>query len=220
MKLNIRDSFGEFCETSMVNKKPLTLSTGGLTVCKSEDLNQCPSDLTEGVGTPACGDNCTARHTTIDTANLCTATRVYLQNNETYQIILKPSGPWTMAGKISNTGGMPISSFLPEKGDSFRTYLVSMARTVMMFALYPLKRSFDRPFGRVILRYGETGNEEDFVDPDEDPRSDGRLDEQFTPKRDGALFVYLNRPVFGLWPGVFRDFNSGKAIVSITRIPN
>ena len=125
-----------------------------------------------------------------------------------------------MAGKISNTGGMPITSFLPEKGDSFRTYLVSMARTVMMFALYPLKRSFDRPFGRVILRYGETGNEEDFVDPDEDPRSDGRLDEQFTPKRDGELFVYLNRPVFGLWPGVFRDFNSGKAIVSITRIPN
>jgi uncharacterized protein (DUF2235 family) len=217
---NIRDSFGEFCETSMLNNKPLSLSNGSLNVCKAENLSECPTDSTEGVGTPACGDNCTTRHTTIDTANLCTPTRVYLQSNETYQIILKASGPWTMAGKISNTGGMPITSFLPEKGDSFGTYLVSMARTVMMFALYPLKRSFDRPFGRVILRYGETGNEEDFVDPDEDPRSDGRLDEQFTPKRDGELFVYLNRPVFGLWPGVFRDFNSGKAIVSITRIPN
>jgi hypothetical protein len=217
---NIRDSFGEFCKTSIVNGKPLNLNTGGLKVCKSEDLSQCPSDSTGGVGMPACGNNCTARVTTFDTADLCTPTRVFLQNNETYQMIPRPSGPWTMAGKNSTTGGMPISSFLPEKGDSYGTYLISLARTAMMFVLYPVKRSFDRPFGRVILRYGETGNEEDFVDPDEYPRSDERLDEQFTPKRDGELFVYLNKPVSGFWPGVFHSFNSGKATVSITRIPN
>lgn len=217
---NIRDSFGEFCKTSIVNGRPLNLNTGGLKVCKPGDHSQCASDATEGVGTPACGDNCTTRVTTIDTADLCTPARVFLQNNETYQMILRPSGPWTMAGKYSNSGGMPISSFLPDKADLYRTYPTSLARTVMMFVLYPVKRSFDRPFGRVILRYGETGNEEDFVDPDEHPRSDGRLDERFTPKRDGELFVYLNKPVSGLWPGVFHGFNSGKATVSITRIPN
>ena len=38
----------------MLNNKPLSLSTGGLNVCKAENLSECPTDSTEGVGTPAC----------------------------------------------------------------------------------------------------------------------------------------------------------------------
>jgi hypothetical protein len=38
-------------------------------------------------------------------------------------------------------------------------------------AAYPIKRTFDRPFGRVITRYGETGNTENFIDTRDDPRT-------------------------------------------------
>jgi hypothetical protein len=81
---------------------------------------------------------------------------------------------------------------------------------------YPLKRTLDRPFGRVILRYGETGNEENFIDGEP---TNGRLDEKFRATRDGQLFVYLNRPVSGVFPGLFRNANSGKARIWIYRIP-
>jgi hypothetical protein len=205
---NIRDSFGEICEGSIVNETPLSAATGGLDVCTVKNLQQCTPDTTRVV--------------TVDTRNLCTPTRVYLQKNEHYQLILNkdPNEPWIMAGVPSSTGGMPIASFLPNKNDPFLTYMTSLGRTALMVVLYPFRRSFDRPFGRVILRYGETGNEENFIDPDEDPRPDGRLDEKFTPRRDGELFVYLNKPVSGLWPGIFHDFNSGLAKVFIVRIPN
>jgi hypothetical protein len=33
------------------------------------------------------------------------------------------------------------------------------------------------------------------------------------------LFVYLNRPVSGVFPGLFRNANSGKARIWIYRIP-
>jgi hypothetical protein len=38
-------------------------------------------------------------------------------------------------------------------------------------AAYPIKRTFDRPFGRVMTRYGETGNTEKFIDTRDDPRT-------------------------------------------------
>ena len=41
----------------------------------------------------------------------------------------------------------------------------------LLAAAYPLKRTLDRPFGRVIIRYGETGNEENFIDSETDERS-------------------------------------------------
>ena len=87
----------------------------------------------------------------------------------------------------------------------------------MLAAAYPLKRTLDRPFGRVILRYGETGNEENFIDGE--PQLNGRLNEKFRVTRDRQYQVYLNKPVSGVFPGLLRNVNSGKARIWIYRIP-
>jgi len=87
-----------------------------------------------------------------------------------------------------------------------------------MFVMYPLKRTFDRPWGHVIIRYGSTGNEENFLDPGEE-RATRQRAEVFIPKRNGELFIYLNQPVLGIWPGALGFFNSGTATVTVTRIP-
>ena len=95
-----------------------------------------------------------------------------------------------------------------------------MLRTTALAIAYPIKRSFDRPFGRVIIRYGETGNEENFIDPGTEPQSVDQLEETFRPTRDGELFVYLNKPVSGFWPGLFNGVNSGTARLRVYRIQN
>ena len=80
----------------------------------------------------------------------------------------------------------------------------------------------DRPFGRVIIRYGQTGNEENFIDPDPDadPKEVTHLEEKFRPTRDGELYVYLNKPVSGFWPGLFNGVNKGTAKIRVYRVPN
>lgn len=98
-------------------------------------------------------------------------------------------------------GGQPISR-LP------------FLKAATMALVYPFRHTFDRPWGSIIFRIGSKGNEEDFLDrappnqtddlrvndadyivPDE-PES---LAETLTPKRDGELFVYLNKPMLGWW---------------------
>ena len=109
-----------------------------------------------------------------------------------------------------------------------------------MAILFPLRRTFDRPWGGVILRMGSTGSEEDFLDRPAPAQSDGlaetdgvkqyaisrtpeALGEVLRPRRDGELFIYLNKPVLGI-PG-FESFisdhligNSGKAHLEIERL--
>jgi hypothetical protein len=88
----------------------------------------------------------------------------------------------------------------------------------LLAAAYPLKRTLDRPFGHVITRYGETGNEENFIDGE--PQAEGRrLDETFRATRNGQMFVYLNQPVSGVFTDLFPNVNSGKARIWVYRIP-
>ncbi len=67
-----------------------------------------------------------------------------------------------------------------------------------MLLLWPLKRSFIRPWFAVVARVGSTGNEEYFLDPDEDSGSAEKvtLQEKFKPRRDGELLLYVNNAVF------------------------
>ena len=90
-------------------------------------------------------------------------------------------------------------------------------RFVLLAAAYPLKRTLDRPFGRVIVRYGETGNEENFIDGE--PSRTAASTRTFRATRNGQMFVYLNQPVSGVFPDLFRNVNSGKARVWVYRIP-
>ncbi|MGY4512110.1 DUF2235 domain-containing protein [Bradyrhizobium sp. USDA 3650] len=98
-------------------------------------------------------------------------------------------------------------------------YLAGTSRQLFGTLVYFLKRSLDRPLGSFILRYGSTGNEENFIDADAPPASGDRLSEPFVPTRDGELYVYLNKPASGFWPSIAHDLNNGFAKVTVIRIP-
>src|SRR5262249_50427354 len=55
-------------------------------------------------------------------------------------------------------------------------------------ALYPFRRSLDRPWGSIIVRFGAAGNEETFIDPDAVAASE--LQSEYLPKKDGEIFIY------------------------------
>ena len=99
-----------------------------------------------------------------------------------------------------------------------------------MAAIFPLRRTLDRPWGAFILRIGGKGNEEDFVDRQPPLESDAfledlkaasvpkheELSETLQPDRDGELFVYLNRPVFGWLNGVIKPTGTAKITITYT----
>jgi hypothetical protein len=166
---------------------------------------------------------------------LCTPTGVYVSAGKSYRVSVKRlpandqtgAGIWTFWDEPSYMGGQPISR-------------LSKLKSWVMAILFPLRRTFDRPWGGVILRMGSTGSEEDFLDRPAPAQSDGlaetdgvkqyaisrtpeALGEVLRPRRDGELFIYLNKPVLGI-PG-FESFisdhligNSGKAHLEIERL--
>jgi hypothetical protein len=144
----------------------------------------------------------------------CLSTGTYLSTGKDYRIsVVRDGEQWTFFGEDSFMGAQPISR-LP------------WYKEVLMAAMFPLRRTFDRPWEAVILRIGGKGLEEDFLDRPPPPQSDDffpgatekipdheALGEKLKPKRDGELFVYLNKPVFGVsrWIG-----NSGRAKITIS----
>ena len=215
---NVRDSFGDFCKPTA---PPLT----ELEICAKNDMALCKRNR-DGSLPSTCTPACRGIEAPFDTRDLCTATGIMVDKHGHYQFFLSKDGDWSFLGATSSTGGMPLGAFLPQwkdskdrKKDGLWDSVVALGRAALLTAAYPIKRSFDRPFGRVIVRYGETGTEENFIDPDEDPRPDGRLDEVLKPKRDGEIFVYLNKPVSGFWRDLFYDVNTGKAKIWVYRIP-
>ena len=71
-------------------------------------------------------------------------------------------------------------------------------KRIFAWALYPLRRSLDRPWGRLIVRYGVEGNEESFLDPDVATRNEHQSESKVMP-RDGELFIYVNKPLATYW---------------------
>jgi len=81
--------------------------------------------------------------------------------------------------------------------------------------MLPFRRTLDRPWNSVIVRYGPSGTEESFLDrkpptlDDSLVRASGHqlekipdsesLGEVWTARRDGEIYVYLNKPVLGIW---------------------
>jgi hypothetical protein len=164
--------------------------------------------------------------------NLCVSTGVFLKTGNRYRVSFKrlpeeenvaAAGKWTFFGEQSYMGGQPVSH-------------LSSAKSVIMALLFPLRRTFDRPWGSIILRIGGRGNEEDFLDRPPPKQTDDllanavevpvsekseSLAEGLTPKRDGELFIYLNKPVLGLWgyESLVSDWigSTGKAKVTIEK---
>jgi hypothetical protein len=188
---NLRDGLGSFCEpTEGLNARSGFKDVGGkqqaeLTFDTAPGAKNKPNDL-------------------------CVSTGVFLETGNKYRIVFKrlpevqtnpPSGKWSFFGEDSYMGGQPISR------------LPSWKATIMTL-LFPFRHTFDRPWGSIILRTGSRGNEEDFLDRAPPKQNDNllvndadyevpdkpeSLGEVLTAKRDGELFVYLNKPVLGLW---------------------
>jgi hypothetical protein len=165
--------------------------------------------------------------------NLCISTGVFLETGAKYRVVVlrlpevatdPPSGKWTFFGEESYMGGQPVSR-------------LSTLKSIAMMFLFPFRRSLDRPWGNIILRIGSMGNEEDFLDRAPPMQSDDlqaretefkvpgkpeTLAEELKPKRDGELFVYLNKPVLGLWgyESWLSDLigNTGSAKITIEKV--
>jgi hypothetical protein len=186
---NIRDGFGSFC----------TETTGLASRTEKGTKKQQTEVLFDASPSAANSPN-----------NICISTGVFVRTGKDYRIVVQrlpapetkpPSGKWSFFGEESYMGGQPIGR-LP------------FFKAATMALLYPFRHTFDRPWGSIIFRIGARGNEEDFLDrapPNQNddvrvndveyaiPDDPEQLAEILTPKRDGELFVYLNKPMFGWW---------------------
>ncbi len=192
---NIADSFGAIC-TETVDEAHSAL--------KSNASISIPFDTGSGVA-----------HLPSDR---CVSTGVYVKAYARYRVsVVRDPEQWSFFGEPSYMGGQPVSR-LP------------WYKELTMAALYPLRRTLDRPWGAFVLRIGGKGSEEDFLDRNPPEESDNiragsdyysipakeTLGEVLTPKREGELFMYLNKPTIrwlGNWIG-----NTGKATVKIEEL--
>jgi uncharacterized protein (DUF2235 family) len=95
--------------------------------------------------------------------------------------------------------------------------LPSWDKRALLTLATPLRREWFRPWFRVVARFGGSGGEEAFLDPDF--KDVHWIDEIVRATRDGELFLFVNYPVIGI-PGLFGFFyedNSGTAKVRIIR---
>jgi uncharacterized protein (DUF2235 family) len=212
---DVRDGRGVFCAGSR--------DADYLTTCKNENVATCDSAKSLPAAAPAgltCSAACKPKTITIDFSSstsllanqqLCHPTKILLERGGTYLISVKRSDPgdgWSFWNKTSHLYGQPIVE-------------LKKWQRVVMVLLYPFRRSFDRPWGSIIARFGSTGNEESFMDPDPVPKPDEDLGEPMRPKRDGELFFYLNEPVVGIWgmESFFANLigNKGAAQITVTK---
>jgi uncharacterized protein (DUF2235 family) len=70
-------------------------------------------------------------------------------------------------------------------------------QTAKHLLLTPLRRYYFQPWFQPVARYGNLGDETDFLEPDPDPKV-ARISEYVTPKVGGELFFYLNDAVLAL----------------------
>ena len=139
------------------------------------------------------------------TSNLCNRTGIFVEGNGAkYHVEIKATSPW-------RDGGIPS-----ELGGFYTTDAPAWHQRVALMLGVPLRRELTRPWFRLVLRYGATGGEEVFLDPDPE---DGTIEEVIRPTRKGELFVFVNDAVIGI-PGLYDFFyrnNEGGAKLTVTR---
>jgi len=71
---------------------------------------------------------------------------------------------------------------------------LSWTQSILHMLATPLRRYYSHPWFQPVARYGFTGNEVDFLEPDPDPKFT-KVEEVVSPKVAGELFLYLNDAV-------------------------
>jgi uncharacterized protein (DUF2235 family) len=194
---DMRDAFGSFCED-----KP-----------SPRVLEVCPSDAPVS---ESCGQqfdfNFSHPSGLPKSERICQPTGIMLERGRSYLVSVKSatgSNDWKFWNEQSHIYGQAIDD------------LPKWKRAVMLL-LYPMRRSFDRPWGSLIARFGPTGNEESFMDPAPVRAPPEGLSEVMTPKKDGQLFFYLNLPVVGIWgiEPILANWlgNEGTAHIAVRRV--
>jgi uncharacterized protein (DUF2235 family) len=139
------------------------------------------------------------------TANLCNRTGIFVEGNGAkYHIAIKATSPWRDSGTPSELGGF------------YSTDAPGWHQRVLLMLGVPLRRELTRPWFRLVLRYGATGGEEVFLDPDPE---DGTIEDVIKPTRKGELYVFVNDAVIGI-PGLYDVFyrnNAGGGKLTVTR---
>ncbi|QCK84386.1 DUF2235 domain-containing protein [Phreatobacter aquaticus] len=147
---------------------------------------------------------------TFETRSLCQASGVFLQRGRRYVVTIKEKDLWL-------DGGIPTGV------DGLHTLdAPTWWQGAALMLGTPLRRVWIRPWMRLVGRYGETGGEEAFYDPDPDlpaTINERTLEVPIVPKLNGELFFYVNDAVIAI-PGLYDLFyrnNSGTAEITIKR---
>jgi hypothetical protein len=139
------------------------------------------------------------------TSSLCNKTGIFVEGNGArYHVEIKATSEWRDAGIPSQLGGF------------YTTDAPAWYQRALLMLGVPLRRELTRPWFRLVLRYGATGGEEVFLDPDPE---DGTIEAVIRPTRKGELFVFVNDAVIGI-PGLYDVFyrnNEGGGKLTVTR---
>jgi uncharacterized protein (DUF2235 family) len=141
-----------------------------------------------------------------ETRNLCQSMKVRVERNATYLIRFEST-------RLFSDGGI-------EASNGFNSWSApTWWQKGLMLIAVPLRRELIRPWFRVVARFGATGGEETFLDPDTSaPRY--RISENVKATRDGELFLFVNDAVLAI-PGLYDFFywqnNKGSTRVLIMR---
>jgi uncharacterized protein (DUF2235 family) len=141
-----------------------------------------------------------------ETINVCQSMNVQLERGGEYLI------------QFDSTASFRDGLFDADGSKGFMSKDVpTWSQRALLTLMAPLRREWFRPWFTVVARFGGTGGEESFLDPDlSDPHW---IDERVRATRDGELFMFVNYPVIGV-PGLFGIFykgNTGGAAVTIIR---
>jgi uncharacterized protein (DUF2235 family) len=140
------------------------------------------------------------------TSHLCAGTGIAVDGfGARYRVEAEITAPWYDSDIPSPLGGF------------YTTDAPRWAQRAWLLLAVPLRRELTRPWFRLVLRYGATGGEEVFLDPD--PES-GKVESVIKPTRSGELFIFVNDAVVGLprWYDVFYRNNRGTARLTVKRL--
>jgi hypothetical protein len=141
------------------------------------------------------------------TSDLCKPTGVYLDGSGArYMVKVEPvpSEPWHDAAI-----NVPFGGFSPTDEPTWN-------QRILLGLGVPLRRELTRDWFRIVLRYGDVGGEEAFLDPDP---TDSVIETPIKPTREGELFIFVNDAVLGI-PGLYDLFyrnNKGAAKLTVKR---
>jgi len=118
------------------------------------------------------------------TSALCQSLQVKLERGRTYLIRFESTDSFK-DGSIDAPGGFYTTDVWP------------LWKRFSYFIRVPIRRELIRPWHRVVARFGGTGGEETFLDPDSD-KGHFSISEKLKPTRDGELFLFVNDAVIGV----------------------